>query len=203
MPKLKKRLPESRSEKRERLASEKELRGRDRQLAQARQLQWREQQKRNETLFREWRSAVAHRLDSGEAYLHFEAVHRRDWDLIRPIWLPNVDCSLAYQRLLDGKSADPEPLLDFLSDGHPKPRRFLRKLKKLALTPMQTDRLHKIVLENLAQPRWHARTREYVALLRRFSTPELYEKAESLSEEKRELVRWHLGQEKSMKNDKL
>jgi hypothetical protein len=94
-------------------------------------------------------------------------------------------------------------LLDYLSQDPPNSLKLLRQLKKLVLTPAQTEKIHSIALKTLAQPYWHARTREYIALLRRFMTPELYEKVAGLPEEKRELVRWHLSQEISMRDQKL
>jgi hypothetical protein len=199
MPKLKKRLPESRSEKRERLASEKDRKAIERALFRVR----REKCGLVLRILQDWRIAVERRLDSDEAYARFEATHTRDWDIIRPIWLPSVACSLEYQHLLDGKPTDPEPLLDYLSQDPPNSRKLLRQFKKLVLTPTQTERLHTIALGILAQSHWHARTREYIALLRRFMTPELYEKVAGLPGEKRELLCWHLSQELSMKDDQL
>ncbi len=199
MPKLKKRLPESRSEKRERLASEKDRKAHERALFRVR----REKCGLVLRILKDWRIAVERRLDSDEAYARFDAIHRRDWDIIRPIWLPSVAISLEYQHLLDGKPADPEPLLEYLSQDSPKSQKLLRKIKKLVLDPVQTDRLHTIALDVLAQPRWHARTREYIALLRRFMTPELFEKANELPEAKQILLRRHLEQENSMRNSKL
>jgi hypothetical protein len=199
MPKLKKRLPESRSEKRERLASEKDRKAAERALFRVR----REKCGLVLRILQDWRIAVERRLDSDEAYARFEAIHLRDWDIIRPIWLPDVTCSLEYQHLLDGKPTDPEPLLEYLSKDPPNSQKLLRQFKKLVLTPTQTEQLHTIALEALAKPYWHARTREYIALLRRFMTPELYEKSVNLSKENQDLLCWHLNQEELMRNQKL
>ncbi len=199
MPKLKKRLPESRSEKRERLASEKDRKAHERALSRVR----REKCGLVLRILKDWRIAVERRLDSDEAYARFEAIHRRDWDIIRPIWLPNVECSLEYQHLLDEKPTDPEPFLDYLCEDPVNSRKLLRNLKKMSLSSTQTERIHVISLQALAKPGWHARTREYIALLRRFMTPELFEKANELPEAKQILLRWHLEQENSMRNSKL
>jgi hypothetical protein len=198
MPKLKKRLPESRSEKRERLASEKELRGRDKELARARMAQWQADAKQRNTMLREWRVAVDNRLASDKAYAHFEVIHARDWDLIRPVWLPNVELSLALQRLADGRVADLEPIISWLESEPRYPRYGLHLLKKARFSNCQRRRLQALVLRVLGHPEPVCGLRYWLRLGRKLGTPAFREQVAALPGERAQRLLAHLNQERTM-----
>lgn len=198
MPKLKKRLPESRSEKRERLASEKELRSRDKELARARLAQQKSDTQQRNTLLREWRAAVDNRLLSEEAYTYFETIHTRDWDLIRPYWLPNVELSLAVQRLADGREGDPQPIIEWLETGPNYPAMGLHLLKRARLSDCQWLRLQTLVLQVVTQPEKVFQFRYWLRLARKLYTPPFREQVAALSGERARMLLAHLDQERSM-----
>jgi hypothetical protein len=118
--KLRKRLPESRSEKRERLKSEKQNRVSDRELALRRKELWLRQQDESLEVWKQWRRAVKHRLDSDDAYRHFEETHLALWDWFRHAGMPGAEATLAMQRRADGLPFDIDPIVDWIASG---PRR--------------------------------------------------------------------------------
>ncbi|MGC4043861.1 MAG: hypothetical protein QM758_08635 [Armatimonas sp.] len=199
MPKLKKRLPESRSEKRERLASEKELRSRDKELARARLAQLKTDAQYRDTLLREWRIAVDNRLLSDEAYVRFEAIHSRDWDLIRPYWLPNVELSLAVQRLIDGRDTDPEPIIAWLETGPSHPATALHLLKRANLSDCQRIKLQALVLHTLARTTPICSFRYWIRLARKLYTPAFHDQVTMLPGERARILLAHLEQERTMR----
>lgn len=157
--KLKKRLPESRSQKKERLAADRDRRELDREQALGRREAWLAQHDRSKVLFHEWRNAVLHRLDSDTAYANFEAIHRSYWDLFRHIGMPSTELSLALQRHRDGKPLDPEPLIEELetqSKFRPQLAHLTKQLvRKKRLTDDQLARLRAVLLRHLAFEGWH------------------------------------------------
>lgn len=177
--KLKKRLPESRSQKKERLAADRDRRELDREQALGRREAWLAQHDRGKALYHEWRNATLHRLDSDAAYAHFEAVHRSYWDLFRHIGMPSTELSLALQRHKDGKPVDPEPLVEELETQlkfRPHVAHLLRQLLRAgALSPSQQDRVCSVLLRRLAYDGWHRHFRALARLARALDcqSPEL------------------------------
>ncbi|WP_394796262.1 hypothetical protein [Armatimonas sp.] len=175
--KLKKRLPESRSQKKERLAADRDRRELDREQALGRREAWLAQHDRSKVLFHEWRNAVLHRLDSDTAYANFEAVHRSYWDLFRHIGMPSTELSLALQRHRDGKPVDPEPLLEELetqSKLRPQLAHLTKQLvRKKRLTDDQLARLRAVLLRHLAFEGWHRHWCHLTRLARALEGPEL------------------------------
>ena len=175
--KLKKRLPESRSQKKERLAADRDRRAMERVQALDRREAWLAQHDRSKVLFLEWRNAVVHRLDSDAAYERFETVHRRYWDLFRHVGLPSTELSLTLQRHHDGKPLDPEPLVDELEHQTHFSPRVAQLVKQLAregtLSENQRLRVQAVIVRRAAFPGWHRHIRYLARLARAVNTPAL------------------------------
>lgn len=175
--KLKKRLPESRSQKKERLAADRDRRALDRAQARDRREAWLAEHDRSRALYHEWRSAVVHRLDSEEAYQRFEEIHRCYWDLFRHIGLPSTEVSLALQRHKDARPADPEPLVEALESAPHFPTHIAHALKQQLrageLTPGQKARVRAVVVHHCGFIGWHKSLRALVRLARVLDGPEL------------------------------
>jgi hypothetical protein len=182
--KLKKRLPESRSQKRERIAADRDRRAMEREQARDRREAWRAEHDRGRVLFHEWRNAVVRRLDSDEAYTHFEEVHRRYWDLFRHIGMPSTELSLTLQRHRDGKPLDPEPLVEELETQarfHPAIAHLVKQLvREGALTSNQEHRVRAVLLRRLAFEGWHRHFRHLARLARALDSPELRQQLQAL-----------------------
>jgi hypothetical protein len=182
--KLKKRLPESRSQKRERIAADRDRRAMEREQARDRREAWLAQHDRSKVLFHEWRNAALHRLDSDEAYTHFEEVHRRYWDLFRHIGMPSTELSLTLQRHRDGKPLDPEPLVEELETQarfHPAIAHLVKQLlREDQLSPHQKCRVRAVLLRRLAFEGWHRHFRHLVRLARALDGPELRQQLQAL-----------------------
>ena len=182
--KLKKRPPESRSQKRERLAADRGRREMDREQARDRREAWLAQHDKGKVLFHEWRNAVQHRLDSDAAYVNFEAVHRRYWDLFRHIGMPSTELSLALQRHRDGKSVNPEPVVEELETQvyfRPQLAHLAKQLvRENTLTDEQVARLRTVLLRRVAFAGWHRHFRYLVRLARALDGPELGEQLRAL-----------------------
>ena len=152
--KLKKRLPESRSQKKDRLASDKDRKGIERERAMARREQWMAQQEKQSALFHEWRHAVKTRLESDDAYARFEKIHLGYWDYFRHAGMPSAELSLAVQRWRDGRPVDPEILVSALEGRETFSRclaDFVRKLARArSLSPCQVRRVQGYVLRHAA-----------------------------------------------------
>lgn len=170
--KLRKRLPESRSQKKERLAGERARRETERERLLKRREAWLVQQEEAFAVWREWRRAVNRRLESGDAYAHFEAVHRQWWDWIRHVGMPDAELTIAIQRWRDGLPFDPEPVVAWLEEG---PRRgdapLLRLSRRLPLDEAQKARLRTLVLRLVDLPYWHRAFRAYARLAPILDTP--------------------------------
>jgi hypothetical protein len=177
LPKLKKRLPESRSQKKERLDGERSRRVADRELALKRRERWLSQQEETLVVWKEWRHAIKHRLDSDAAYARFEAAHQQWWDWFRHYGMPDADVTIALQRLRDGRPADPQPLIDLLANSPP--GRFaslLRPLRRMLPTPPSPEMrrpLIEVVVRVVDLPFWHRDFRAYARLARRIDDPSL------------------------------
>lgn len=203
--KLKKRLPESRSQKKERLAADRDRRELDREQARDRREAWLAQHDRGKALYHEWRNATLHRLDSDTAYAHFEAVHRSYWDLFRHIGMPSTELSLALQRHRDGKPVDPEPLVEELESQVIFLPRIAHLLKQLAragrLSDHQQSRLHAVLCRQLAFDGWHRHFRVLARLARALDrqSPALRERLQALPATPQVTLLWeHLEQETRM-----
>lgn len=172
--KLRKRLPESRSRKRERLASERDLRRSDRELALQRKEHWLRGQEENLAVWKEWRRAVNRRLDSADDHARFEEVHRRLWDYFRHAWMPDAETTLALQRHADGLPVDWTPVVERVAAG---PRRgdraYWRLLRKASLTDAHRDRLREVIVRAVDLSYWHIGFPELARLARRADTPAL------------------------------
>ncbi len=175
--KLKKRLPESRSQKKERLAADRDRRAMERVQALDRREAWLAQHDRSKVLFHEWHNAVVRRLDSDAAYERFEATHRRYWDLFRHVGLPSTELSLTLQRHHDGKPLDPEPLVDELEHQthfSPLVAHLTKQLaRENALSPEQRLRVQAVIVRRAAFDGWHRHIRYLARLARAVSSPEL------------------------------
>lgn len=165
--KLRKRLPESRSQKRERLAGERERRAVDRDLALKRREMWLQQQEENLDVWKTWRRAVNRRLESEEAYARFEATHRALWDFFRHVGLPAADTTIAIQRWRDGLPFEVEPIVAWVEDG-PRQRDLplWRLLRRQRLDEGQKERLRTMALRLVDLPYWHRGFREGARLAR-------------------------------------
>lgn len=201
--KLKKRLPESRSQKKERLAADRDRRALDREQALGRREAWLAQHDRGKALYHEWRNATLHRLDSDDAYAHFEAVHRSYWDLFRHIGMPTTELSLALQRHRDGKPFDPEPLVEELEVQVRFLPRIAHLLKQLAragrLSDEQQGRLHSVLCRQLAFDGWHRHFRTLARLARALDSAALRARLQALPATPQVALLWeHLEQETRM-----
>ena len=165
--KLRKRLPESRSQKKQRLAGERERRIADRALARRRHEMLLRQKEESLQIWIVWRGAVKRRNDSDEAYAHFEQTHRALWDFFRHWGMPDADTTLALQRWKDGRPFPVDPLVGWAEDG---PRRgdlpLLALLKRQRFTDDQAERLRALVLRIVDLPYWHRNFRGYARLAR-------------------------------------
>ena len=202
--KLKKRLPESRSQKKERLASDKDRKGIERERAIARREQWIAQQEKQSALFHEWRHAVKNRLDSDDAYARFEEVHRGYWDYFRHAGMPDTELSLTIQRWRDGRSVDAEVLVSALVAQEKFSRHLASFVRKLArageLSGNQVRRVQRFVLAHAAFPGWHADYRHLARLARAVPENELAARLAQLPETPmRAALLGHLAQEASMR----
>ena len=202
--KLKKRLPESRSQKKERLAADRDRRTLDREQALGRREAWLAQHDRGKALYHEWRNAILHRLDSDAAYAHFESVHRSYWDLFRHIGMPSTELSLALQRRCDGKAFSPEPLVEALeTQTHFSPlvahliKQFARDN---ALSPEQCRRVQAVIVRRFVFVGWHRHFRHLVRLARALDSTELRQQLQSLpSTPQLAHLQAHLEQETRMR----
>ena len=202
--KLKKRLPESRSQKKERLASDKDRKGVERERALARREQWIAQQEKQSALFHEWRHAVQNRLESDDAYARFESVHRGYWDYFRHAGMPSAELSLAIQKWRDARPVEPEVLVSALVESEKFSRHVADLVRKLAragqLSHNQVRCVQRFVLHHARFPGWHTDYRHLARLAR--SVPE-----NNLAERLAELPRTpmtaalltHLAQEERMR----
>lgn len=202
--KLKKRLPESRSQKKERLASDKDRKGIERERAMARREQWIAQQEKQSALFHEWRHAVQNRLESDEAYARFETVHRGYWDYFRHAGMPDTELSLTIQRWHDGRSIDAEVLVSALVERASFSRHLASFVRKLAragrLSENQARRVQRYVLVHASFPGWHADYRHLARLARAVPESDLAERLAQLPETPmRDALLGHLAQEASMR----
>jgi polyhydroxyalkanoate synthesis regulator phasin len=168
--KLKKRLPESRSQKKERLSADRDRRELDREQARDRREAWLAQHDRGKALYHEWRNATLHRLDSDTAYAHFESVHRSYWDLFRHIGMPSTELSLALQRHRDSKPVDPEPLVEELetqSKFRPHVAHLVKQLiREGKLSQNQKRRVGSVLVRRLAYDGWPRHFRALARLAR-------------------------------------
>lgn len=170
--KLRKRLPESRSQKKLRLAGERELRNADRTLARHRREMLVRQQEESLQLWKTWRGAVKRRLDSDDAYDHFESTHRALWDFFRHYGMPDAETTIALQRWRDGLTFEVEPLVGWAERG---PRRgdlpLLALIKRQTLDDSQRERLRVLVLRIVDLPYFHRNFRGYARLARVLDSP--------------------------------
>lgn len=170
--KVRKRLPESRSQKKLRLAGERELRNSERTLARHRREMLLRQQEESLQLWKVWRGAVKRRNDSDDAYAHFEATHRALWDFFRHFGMPDADATLALQRWKDGRPFEVEPLVGWAERG---PRRgdlpLLALIKRQPIDEPQKERLRALVLRIVDLPYFHRNFRGYARLARRLDSP--------------------------------
>jgi hypothetical protein len=202
--KLKKRLPESRSQKKERLASDKDRKGIERERAMARREQWIAQQEKQSAHFHTWRHAVNNRLESDEAYARFEEIHRGYWDYFRHVGMPDTELSLAIQRWRDGRSVDAEVLVSALVEDEYFSRHLASFVRKLArsrqLSGNQVRRVQRFVLIYAEYPGWHADYRHLARLARAVPENDLAERLAQLPETPmRDALLGHLAQEASMR----
>lgn len=201
--KLKKRLPESRSQKRERLASDRDRRALDRAQMFDRREAWLAQQEQGKALYHEWHHAVTNRLTSEEAYARFEEIHAHYWDFFRHAGLPSTELSLAIQRHRDGKPGEPEPIIAALEIRITK--RLLRIAKQVArrgaLSENQKCRLCTLILACIDFPRWHREFTELARLARALAHPELRAQLEArLPDAHAAALLQHLDQEAKIKH---
>jgi len=154
--KLRKRLPETRAEKRERLQSEKQNRISDRELALRRKELWLRQQEENLEVWKTWRRAVKHRLDSDAHYRVFEDTHRALWDWFRHAGMPDSEATLAMQRKADGLPYESEPLVHWIASG---PRRadfvLWRWVADFPLDDAQRRAVGAMILRAVDCPYWY------------------------------------------------
>jgi hypothetical protein len=202
MPKLKKRLPESRSEKRERLASESELNRRQKEQARARHAVRQKQQERESQVFLEWRTLMKRRLE-------FEAFHRQYWDYFRFSGMPDAELALTVQRWKDTKPVAPEVVLEYLESQRRLSVPLARIAKQLAFrgewSEGQRRRLQKMVLRHLEAPRWHANFKYLARLSRALDDETFYDEVHvrslrsDIGGEMAIALLTHLRQERTMK----
>lgn len=170
--KLRKRLPESRAEKRERLKSEKQNRLSERELALRRKELWLRQQEESRDVWKVWRRAVKHRLDSDASYAEFEQTHLALWDWFRHAGMPDSEATLAMQRRADGKPFPMEPLVNWVATG---PRRadstLWRWVASTPLTPDQKQAIGAMVLRAVDRPYFFRGFRRLGPLARASETP--------------------------------
>jgi len=197
--KLRKRLPESRAEKRERLKSEKQNRLSERELALRRKELWLRQQEESREVWKVWRRAVKHRLDSDASYAEFEKTHLALWDWFRHVGMPDAEATLAMQRRADGKPFSMEPLVNWVASG---PRRADSTLWRwVAATPLDPDQKRAIgamVLRAVDRPYCFRGFRRLGPLVRTSETAwlrgELMQRANGATEGGvRERARWLLA----------
>jgi len=165
--KLRRRLPESRSRKKERLASERDLRRSDRDLALQRKERWLKDREENLAVWKEWRRAVNRRLDSSDDYARFEDVHRRLWDFFRHAWMPDAETTISLQRYADGLPVDWTPVLERVAAGPRRGDRVLwRLLRRAELSASHREMLVPLVVRVVDLPYWHTGFPELARLAR-------------------------------------
>ena len=180
--KLRKRLPETRAEKRERLQSEKQNRLSDRELALRRKELWLRQQEENLGAWKTWRRAVKHRLDSEAHYRVFEDTHRALWDWFRHAGMPDSEATLAMQRKADDLPYESEPLVHWIASG---PRRadwvLWRWVADMTLDETQRRSVGAMILRVVDTPYWYRGFRRLGPLALAADSPWLRTELESRS----------------------
>lgn len=174
MPKLNKRPPESRSQKRERIGSEQEQERRNEERVRIQKAQdWKEYE-----LLLKWLSLMKHRFDSEEAYAQFESYYRQNAGRLGSWNTPDPELLLTIFRHKDGKAIDPEIILNALEQEPRLSMLLLSIAKQLAIKELwsgsQLGRLQDILIKHLSFHRWHKSVRP-IARLARVITDDAFE----------------------------
>jgi hypothetical protein len=179
------KLPESRGQRRKRLAQVDTERNLGRESARV----WEE---RHREFLESYWDAYRHRLESDALYAHFDALQARLYDLPPPANLPHahresLEFERANQRMLDSHPVDWDVLIAFLErdpytgcSGYLK-EKILRRLKRAPLTETQKARLRAMLLAQVCKPP-RREARDYCRLAIVLDEPSFRQKLDRLEE---------------------